>query len=102
MFNFDDYLRFTGDAEDVTVTSSSTESNQLEPGVYIMMSDVACWWNQGATGGTATAAAPSKRMPADFAWAFRVTGNDDDHIQVIRDSTDGNLQIIPAGRTLQR
>jgi hypothetical protein len=81
-------LTGTGQSENRTFTSSSAQSNALRAGVYAVSADQTCFIRLGSN---PTAVTTDFRLPANTLLYIQVDANE--KIAVIRDTTDGTLNI---------
>lgn len=76
----------------VAYTGTAAQSSAITANMVVLVSDTKCWFKVGANP-TATAAAGSQPLPADYLLPIGIRPGD--KISVIRDATSGSLSIMP-------
>jgi hypothetical protein len=81
-------LTGTGQSENRTFTSASSQSSALRPGIYAISADQTCYIRLGTN---PTAVTTDFRLPSNTLLYIQVDANE--RIAVIRETTDGTLNI---------
>lgn len=76
----------------VAFTGTAAQSSAITANMVVLHCSEKCWFKSGANP-TATAGAGSQPLPADYILPVGIRPGD--KISVIRDSTSGNLSIMP-------